>query len=534
MIDPYPLEPDAGEPGWSASTVHAPSRLWEALVRAAYEIGGEKPIPPVDGRQLAQVVERHEPEPAYDGAIAAALARLAVELPRAHVETDAAAVVRTHLSGFCTALQGARLRAIARALGEGAARRDFLDDASRAYPCDALVRLVAAAADDAHMSEPLARMLEKLSAQTRIGPAPLRAGAERALREQVRELVAEWWPIRTGAMGLGFDDMFHGDGAIETAPAVSSPEPERVVRIALRTDAVGVPVWGPVTTMLARGHYRELLDLLREAPEGSDAAREIVHHVATPQNLSALLAEDEVDVDSVERIVPHMGLAAAPALLDRLATAESRATRRVVFDQLARLGTGVGPAAFERLDDERWFVRRNLLALLAELGYWPDDAAIEPWIGASDPRVRREAVRALMRVPRYRDTTLMRALRDESDRQTLRLVLSEASENPPDAAIPAVVERLADESLSPDLRVAAVRLLGASRSPAALDALLRTAKGGRTLLGRPKVAPKSSEVLAALRALARRWAEDRRAAALLERARASRDDDIARAAGGES
>ena len=113
---------------------------------------------------------------------------------------------------------------------------------------------------------------------------------------------------------------------------------------------------------------------------------------------------------------------------DRLATADSRTVRRGIFDRLVRLGPQVASAAVERLDDKRWFVQRNLLALLGELQYWPEARAVDPWIRHPDPRLRKEAVRAMLRMPRHRERAIVQALRDDSDRQTLRLVLSAARE----------------------------------------------------------------------------------------------------------
>ena len=54
----------------------------------------------------------------------------------------------------------------------------------------------------------------------------------------------------------------------------------------------------------------------------------------------------------------------------------------------------------------------------------------------------------------------------------------------------------------------------------------------RTLLGKPRLAPPSPEVRAAIAGLARTWKHDRRARPLLEAAARSRDADLAGAASG--
>lgn len=527
MYDHYGQNTEPDAPNASPSQA---SRLWDDLTRAAYGIDDPtRPVPPVDGRQLAQVITQHPPERSYFVEIERGLARLAAELK--HDASVDAEPVRRRVSELMSSLPQEALRSILGSTGDAAHKRDLLDDAASGFPIDALLRLVLAAAAEAgfEMSRPLVRLLYKLAVQTRVGPPQLRQHAESALRAQVDSLIARWWLVRHNAMTFGFESMFDNAAPGPHADAVQ-PEADRMVNMAVEVDAVGMPIWGPITQMLADGRFRELLDLLRDAPADSRAARAIVEHVATPQRLSALLAEPEVDFDSVDRLIERMGDGAIVTLLDRLATAESRAVRRGIFDRLVRLGPQVASAAVERLSDKRWFVQRNLLALLGELEYWPEGKPIDEWIRHPDPRLRKEAVRSMLRMPKQRERAIVQSLRDDVDRQTLRLVLAAAQQDTPDAAVPIVVKRLNENQLPPDLKVAAVRLLRNSRSPLALEALLRLVEGGRSLLGRPKFALKSSDMLAALQALAAAWPHEKRASAILDRARASKDADIAAAA----
>src|SRR5207249_3178969 len=74
------------------------------------------------------------------------------------------------------------------------------------------------------------------------------------------------------------------------------------------------------------------------------------------------------------------------------------------------------------------------------------------------------------------------------------------------------------------------RVLGGVRNTAALNALLALVDGGTNWLGRPKLAARSLELLAALMALAAGWRNDVRAAAVLALAAASKDPDVRSAA----
>jgi len=168
-----------------------------------------------------------------------------------------------------------------------------------------------------------------------------------------------------------------------------------------------------------------------------------------------------------------------------------------------------------------------LLALLEDLPAVPEGFSPQRFTLHADARVRWQALKLQLKLPAERDRALLTALKDE-DPRTLRLALSllVAVQVVPDAALPLVVSRASDRALAPDLRVLAIRVLGYTAAPAAFETLLRLTTGGRTLLGREKLPPKSPELVMALAALAGGWGGDPRARATLARAAASSDREI--------
>jgi len=226
-----------------------------------------------------------------------------------------------------------------------------------------------------------------------------------------------------------------------------------------------------------------------------------------------------------------VGAAAAPPLLDALAAAESRGARRGLLAQLAKMGAEIAPLVIARLDDSRWYVTRNLLGLLEELGPPPPGFSAAPYMQHADARVRWQAVKLQLKLPGGRDEALIAGLRDQ-DPRTLRLALSlaVALQASPDAAVPLLVNRATDRTLAGDLRALAVRCLGYTKATPALETLLRMTAGGRTLFGREKLAGKSPELLVALAALATGWRDDPRARARLGIAASSTDGEIRHAA----
>jgi hypothetical protein len=87
-----------------------------------------------------------------------------------------------------------------------------------------------------------------------------------------------------------------------------------------------------------------------------------------------------------------------------------------------------------------------------------------------------------------------------------------------------------DQTAASELRVLAIKVLGRVRNAAALTALLEIVDGGTNWLGRPRLAARSLELLAALMALTAGWRSDVRAAGLLALAAASSDPDVRNAA----
>jgi len=134
-----------------------------------------------------------------------------------------------------------------------------------------------------------------------------------------------------------------------------------------------------------------------------------------------------------------------------------------------------------------------------------------------------------LKVPAEREPALLGALRD-SDPRMVRLALGAALEECPPSALTVVADLARDAATPSELRVLAIKVLGRVKNTQALGALLDLVDGGTNWLGRPKLAPRSLELLAALMALAAGWRNDVKASVLLALAAASNDPEIRSAA----
>jgi hypothetical protein len=112
------------------------------------------------------------------------------------------------------------------------------------------------------------------------------------------------------------------------------------------------------------------------------------------------------------------------------------------------------PAVIARLDDPRWYVTRNLLALLEDLGPLPEGYSAAAYLRHPDARVRWQAVKLQFKQPADRTAALTAGLSDP-DPRTLRLALgvAVATQTCPEEAVPVLASRASDRTVTADVRV---------------------------------------------------------------------------------
>jgi hypothetical protein len=171
-----------------------------------------------------------------------------------------------------------------------------------------------------------------------------------------------------------------------------------------------------------------------------------------------------------------------------------------------------------------------MLLLLNEIGAWPTTFSALPYVRHEHVTVRREALQLAARIPAEREEGIVLALADEDER-AMRIGVNAAREHGlPEAAVPNVLERLDDAELSADVVTSLLRLLSRYPSTPVIELLLSFVLQGRRLLGRPRLAPRSPEMLAALSSLALMAPAEARVRAALELAQASADAAVREAA----
>ncbi|MBI4538845.1 MAG: hypothetical protein HY704_04955 [Gemmatimonadetes bacterium] len=478
--------------------------------------------------EVADRIEERLGEEAVDRMIAVQLFRLAENLVAA--EGEAAELVSRKMSELVFCLEPETLKEVVELGWEGGRLNRFLRDASHWMEADAVLELIRVAADghDQVVAPWLLRIMSKLAMHAGPDGERGRSEADGAIRAIIRRMVDDWEleDPRSAAYAETLQRFARRtpgarDGAEEAANPV---EPLHVVQLGLDLDEPSEAVGRATARMVEGGQAAALLDLLERAPGKNRVAEVLWQRISSPDALLQLLQVEPPDFQVLDRIIDHLGVDAASAMLEVLSTSRSRFVRRHLFDRLPRVGPEVLPHLVARLNDPRWYVVRNMLGLIRQVGVWPDGFDSGPYLRHSEARVRIEAFKLALTRPEERERAITTALRD-ADPRLVALALDAAEDGCPPAAEGVLVKLARAVEEPPEHRSAAIRALANLGSPRALATLVQLCLRRRWLFW-TRLAPPSPPVLEAVRALAERWPGDRRAATVVRRATSSADPQL--------
>jgi hypothetical protein len=509
------VEPDGA--GLDKAAMGRAAELWIGLARAAMATSDRAETATgaiaAEPASVARAIDEHEGATAYDQVIIGYLLQIAQELQTA--SGAEAAMLRTRTARLIAALKPETLRRLVEMGGDQAQRRAFVINAASGMAVDAVIDILKAAAEASGqtISHGLTRMLSKLAAHAELGHEQVRPLADGALREQVGRLLSGWELAdpNPDAYSRVLQHIAHSapvaDGP-RTAPLVDHQDALRLVQMSLEVGDVGPPVDRAIDQVLGAGRFGALLGLLASVPpEGGAVAARLRIKLTSPASITALTVHEPFDVEALDQLLPLLSPEGYEVLLDALAESASRSTRRRLLDRLPHTPLAVAPLVAARLHDRRWFVVRNMLVLLQRLPGLPAGFSPSPWVLHADSRVRHEALVLQLAVRDERESALRTALND-ADPRTLRLGVLAAQLDCPPSAVPLIARLAHNTKMIEELRQLAIRALGRSADARARDALLQLVDGGRTLLGRAKLAPTGPVCIAALETLAERWPQD--------------------------
>jgi hypothetical protein len=187
-----------------------------------------------------------------------------------------------------------------------------------------------------------------------------------------------------------------------------------------------------------------------------------------------------------------------------------------------------------RLDSAPWYLRRNLLGLLADLPDVPGGFTARRYADETEPLLRLEALRLMLRSEEDREEALQRTLGDPDDRVVRVGIEAGAAHGLPRASLPRLMKLLNDSSRSAELRARGISLLVQFVSPTVRQWLTDRILVRRGFFRRTRLAPKSADLLAGVQVFIHAFAGHPQALVVHRLALKSGDPDLIEAAGGRA
>lgn len=535
-VEPLPLDQlelgDEGAPGVDREA----ERLWRGLAQAALltanEAAGEGTPARPDGAQVARAIRSRRGDAKYNRQVVDWL----MEAGENFDQLDEGSPVRQAVTEMFGELDQETLVHLLQLGAAKEQRRRLVYHGARGLPVKAVLDLLeaAAATSDKSLSHSFLRLLGKLANHVDPSRGPVVIGAESVVRDSVRQLVGEWddpdptshshrelldllSEHRGGAQGAGLS------GRVESSSV-------RVTQMALELGLRTPEVEQAAADVLRSMPFPAVMELLDTGQAHGLDVSLLWSAIARPEYLGARLLDETEEPALLDRVLDQLGDAGIDPLLTALELADAASRRRWLLARLERFGSAIAPRVVTRLPDKPWYVQRNLLALLGSLGL-PPGFDPEPFTRHDDPRVRREAYKLLFVAPASRGPAVVRAAADP-DQAIARLALAAATEQCPPELPARLVEHLRGLYRDPELRAAAIRLLGKRPGPVLRDWLLAQVmtESGFGWFRRRRLREKSTDLLAALTVLAASYGRHPGAQAALKLARASRDPEVRAAA----
>lgn len=174
-------------------------------------------------------------------------------------------------------------------------------------------------------------------------------------------------------------------------------------------------------------------------------------------------AKDNKWRGAVQSILVFAGDAGAEALLDAIVAAPEAATRRHLFNALVRFGPRLRPLAEARLVHPEWYVTRQMVSILGDVGGAACIPAIEIAYSNHEPRVKKEVMKSLVKIGTPRAAAfLVEKLAEENHSLVAQAIISLGMLKDPAAIEPlaAIASKRENFSDLMDIQKEAIKALG--------------------------------------------------------------------------
>ena len=176
------------------------------------------------------------------------------------------------------------------------------------------------------------------------------------------------------------------------------------------------------------------------------------------------------------QILAYLGKRTGNRIMQALCDEESASRRKFLSEILVRSGTAVLKIVHSYLNDERWYVVRNAIAIMGEIRSQDSLAELSLLLEHDDIRVRRETIRALSKIGGKRAIKILLQSAVAEDQDIRRQAILSLGAMRATAAVPTLLMLLKQKGWTErdiDLKKDTIRALGEIRSPEATPELVR-------------------------------------------------------------
>ncbi len=241
------------------------------------------------------------------------------------------------------------------------------------------------------------------------------------------------------------------------------------------------------------GQYGQILDILRVLEVNkalyrfSDINSKALQYFHSPEFVLQLIESLKLLGRQMRKevlmICDYYDRKIIPFLMDALIEEESPGVRRFLMDLLKQFKNKIIPEAVKRLNDTRWFVKRNMLYILRDLDIKEVSEYIRPYCQDENPKVSLTALKCLLNVKdSYAITTIREHLASNSEELFQQAVTLSGSFKIKESVGDLIRLLFKQEVTGTDIlnKIPVVRVLGDIADPQALEAL-------RALLSRKSI-----------------------------------------------
>lgn len=154
---------------------------------------------------------------------------------------------------------------------------------------------------------------------------------------------------------------------------------------------------------LELGDYGQVLLILRQAADPALAPRlrsALREAFSQPEFLNEILSGLTVwgrpKYDQVTQLIRVIGAPFINPLIDQLATEENMSLRRFLVDRVLAFGDAARPELLARLSDQRWYVLRNIIAMLRTLAPGQESDRLRHLLKHPNQKVHQEVIKSLL------------------------------------------------------------------------------------------------------------------------------------------